>query len=334
LPTIFPAHAPKDAPFARDLSAFLESGCDVVCLTAEAAIKPGEDLLAAAEMGHSADILVVLLSPASNLRGWQRDRWEPLLQPDPATTGTQVAVFLLEECVFPPLLRRGSKFFDGTTNRISAMRRLKRWIKGLRHGALPAMVLSPDLEELYCALSDQPGILTAPGPVAERFAREAVHDFEAVFRIPSHGRTLAQIAGELGAQLGMALDGPVEDNCRRIGAVLSGKRCLVVLDAPQVAVDALLPRGGPAGRTSVLFTAEPVDTAPEAATLAAARRLVAARRYAEAYELLYLLLNSGAEPEPCARELIWICEHWDRLEEANNLRFRLGPAPSEQLRLF
>ncbi len=332
--SVYPAHAPEDALFARELGEFLESGCDVVCLPTEAAIKPGEDLLNTVELGHSADVVVVLLSGASNLHNWHRERWTPLLLPSPAESETQVAVFLLEDCTFPALLRRGSKFFDATSDRLSALRRLKRWLRGIRLGTSNGMHFSPDLEDLYRQLADQPGVLTVPGAIADRFAREAVHDFEAVLWVPSHGRTLARIAGDLGAQLGMTLDGELEDNCRRIGGTLSGKRCLLVLDAPQVDVEALVPRGAPAGRTSVLVTSEPVRMTDEKPTLATARNLVAARRYAEAYDLLYRLLNLGVEPESCARELIWICEYWDRLEEANNLRFQVGPSPSEQLRLF
>jgi hypothetical protein len=45
-------------------------------------------------------------------------------------------------------------------------------------------------------------------------------------------------------------------------------------------------------------------------------------------------LKSGIEPQSCARELVWICERWDRLDEANALRSYFGPSPSEQLLLF
>jgi hypothetical protein len=65
-----------------------------------------------------------------------------------------------------------------------------------------------------------------------------------------------------------------------------------------------------------------------------ARSLIAARRYAEAYELLYRLLDAVVEPDACARELTWICEHWDRVEEANVLRFNYGSLEGEQLALF
>ena len=121
------------------------------------------------------------------------------------------------------------------------------------------------------------------------------------------------------------------ENCGRIRELLSVKRCLLVLDAPQVAVDPILP---PCGRTSVLFTSEPVRTVEDDRGLATGRALVSAGRFAEAYDILYEILNAGIEPKSCARELVWICERWDRHEEANALRFHFGPSPSEQLRLF
>jgi hypothetical protein len=210
------------------------------------------------------------------------------------------------------------------------MRQLKRWIWGIRQGTSPAMAFPPELEPLYAGLVDRPGTMTASGTMAERFAQQAFRDFEVVFWVPAHGRSLARIAGELGAQLEMTLDGPLEDNCRRIRELLASRRCLVVFDAPEVAMDAILP----SGRTSVLFTDEPVRIVEDARNFAAARVLVVARRFAEAYELLYELFSAGIESGTCARELVWICERWDRVEEANALRFRFHPDSAEQMRLF
>lgn len=328
--SVFLAHAPLDAPFAQQLRTFLEIGCDAVCFAPDDVIRTSQDLISAAELGHSADILVLLLSPASNPPQWHRQRWEPILLHTASEDNTRIAIFLLEECVFPPLLRRKLKFFEATGERLPVMRQLKRWLLGIQSGKYPEMALSPDMETLYRVLADEPGIFTASGPMADRFAREAAPDFEAVLWIPASGRTLAQIAGEIGSRLGMTLDGPLEDNCRRIREILSGKRCLLILDAPQAALDSLIP----SGRTSILFTSEPVHILDDERNLGSARALVSARRFAEAYEVFYELLNTGVEPEFCARELVWICEHWDRQDEANALRFHFGPAPSEQLRLF
>ena len=328
--TVFPAHALADAPAAREIGVFLESGCGVACLTTEATLKPGDDLLSAAELGRSADVLILLLSAASNLSRWSRDRWEALLLGNPAEIGTHIAVFLLEECAFPQLLRRRPGFFDATAGRLCAMRRLKRWLRGVQLGTSPAVHHSTDLEDLYRCLADKPGTLTAQGAMADRFAREAAHDFEAVFWIPCHNRTLAQIAGNLGAQMQMPLEGPLEENCQRLRRELSGNRFLLVLDAPQVAVDAIMPNG----RTSVLFTSEPVRIVDDGENLPAARRLFSAGRFAEAYEIYYRLLNSGADPESCRRDMVWVCESWGRTEEADTWRVRQSRLPGEQLRLF
>jgi hypothetical protein len=322
---IFLAHAAADAAFVAELSAFLEAGCDGVCVAADSAIQPGQDLLSTAEMTDADDVLVFVLSAASNPSRWLREVWEPLVAGRP-----RVSTFLLEECTFPLLLRRGSGFCDGTGSRLMAMRRLKRWIMGIRQGASPGMAFSAELEPLYVGLADRPGVLTVSGPMAERFTREASRDFEAVVWVAGRGRSLAQVAGDAGAQLEMTLDGPVEDNCRRLRETLAVRRCLVVFDAPDVSVDAMLP----SGRTSVLFTTEAVKLAGERRDFAAARELVVARRFAEAYEILYELFHAGMETDACARELVWICEHWDRVDEANALRFRFQPAVAEQMRLF
>lgn len=327
--SVFPAHAPADEPFGLELSRFLEAGCDEVIVASDAAVKPGGDLLSSAETGLSADILLLLLSPASNLARWPRERWEPILFDQAAEAGTRVGVVLLRECGFPDLFRRKLKFFDATSARLPALRRIKRWINSVRVGANPDMSFSPELEALYRDLADRPGTITASAAIAGCFAREASPDFEAVCRIPAHGRTLAQIAGELGVQLGMTLDGPVEDNCRRIRELLSAKRCLVIFDAPEVCVDSLIP----SGRTSVLFSDE--CAGPETpTTLAAARRLVSAGRYAEAYEILSRLYDAGVESESCAREMVWICDHWGRYVEASLLRTEYRVPPTEQLSLF
>lgn len=339
--SVLPVHAPADAAVAAELSAFLESafpisGDGVRCDLADARIQAGEDLLSAAELGQSPDVLLLLLSRASNLPHWSRDRWQPLLGGNPAETGTWVAVLWLEDCEFPALLKRGSGFFDARLescpggSRLAVFRRIKRWLRGIRMGTAPASHFSADLEELYRASADRPGRISASGALAERFAREALYDFEAVYWVPAHGRNLTQVAGELGSQMGLALDGMPEQNCAQIRQVLSARRCLLVLDAPGIDLSPILP----VGFTSTIITTEPVRIVKEDFTLAAARALVLARRFAEAYELLYRLLDAGMETEACARELVWICEHWDRTEEANQLRFHPGAPVCEQLRLF
>ena len=190
---------------------------------------------------------------------------------------------------------------------------------------------SGDLEDLYLGLADRAGTLHVSGEVAARFAKEAVEELEALLWVPCRGRTLAQAAGELGHPLGLALDGPKEENCIRLRMFLAERRCLVVLDAPgpEILQELIASR-----RTSTAITHDPVRFLETPETLVYARRLVAERRCAEAYELLYRLLDAVVDPDSCARELTWICEPWDRVEEASVLRSNCRPSRAEQLGLF
>ncbi len=180
-------------------------------------------------------------------------------------------------------------------------------------------------------LADRAGTMHVNGAAAARFAKEAREEFEAVLWVPCHGRTLAQAAGELGHRLRLTLDRMVKENCGRIRELLTNHRCLVVLDAPTAEISRELTAGG---RTSTAITDEVVRILETPETGAWARHLVAERRFAEAYELLYRRLDAVDDPDNCARELTWICEHWDRVDEANVLRLHYGRGEAEQLRLF
>jgi hypothetical protein len=332
LATAFFAHASTDHEFASRLAGFLESGCDLTCFVDEGLIGEGQDLISKAEEGFCADVLVLLLSPASCPVRWARERWEPVLFDQAKQKNVEVMTMLVNECSFPPLLRRRN-FVDATTNERTAWRLLKRWfwLYKPEPGVLPNTEFSHDLEDLYATLADRVGTMSVAGADARRFTREAAAEFEAVLWVPCHGRTLSRAAGELAHQLGLNLDAPVKENCRRIRDVLTKHRCLVVLDAAGAEILLQLVAGG---RTSTAVTHDAVKIVETPKTPAYARSLIAERRYAEAYELLYRLLDAVIDPDNCARELTWICEHWDRVEEANALRLNYGPAGMEQLALF
>jgi hypothetical protein len=330
--SLFLAHAPTDHEFARALSRFLEFGCNVTCSPEEGLIEPGEDLLAKAEQGLASDVLILLLSEHSWTTRWPRERWEPILFAQTQQSGVETAAILLGDCPFPPLLRR-KNFFDAAAAPKTAMRILKRWLwqgqRGAAHSLNPAV--AADLEELYSNLSDEAGTLRASGAEAERFAKEASQEFEAVLWVPCHRRTVAQIAGELARQLRLVLEGTTEQNCCAIQNLLSTRRCLLVLDAPAPEkASALIPHG----RTSTLITTEPVNILETPDTLAHARKLIGGRRYAEAYELLYRLLDVDVSASDCAHELSWICERWNRIDESLSLRSYYRLPPTEQLSLF
>lgn len=329
---IFLAHAGADHEFARRLAQFLEFGCNVNCSADEGLILQDQDLLSKCEDGLASDVLVLLLSADSWQARWPRQRWERILFEETRNGGVELVSVLLGECPFPPLLRR-QNFIDGTRDRLTAMRLLKRWIWRRKAETAQALnsTLSSDLEDLYCNLSDDAGTLRASGEDASRFVKEAGQEFELVLWVPCHQRSLSQIVGEIAAQLGITLDGPVEQNRRSIHDVLVQRRCLLVLDAPQPALaSALIPHG----RTSTLVTTDAVKRAATPKTLAYARKLIADRRYAEAYELLHDLLDSDISTADCARELTWICEQWNQINEADSLRSYYRLPPTEQMSLF
>ncbi len=88
------------------------------------------------------------------------------------------------------------------------------------------------------------------------------------------------------------------------------------------------------GRSSTLVTREPVEIRETPFTFDYGRQLVRQRRLAEAYELFCALINSAAaDPGFCAQELVSICEHWGRTEEAARLR-QFDQAPTQQMGLF
>ena len=332
LTSIYLAHAEPDHPFAQRLSAFLELGCNVHCSLDDGLISDGEDLIDKAEQGLACDVLVLLLSPASWPDPCPRERWEPVLFNAASESRVELASVMTTDCRFPALLRRRN-FFDAAIDPDAALRQMKRWLWQRSQGASHSVntAFSSDLADLYSALSDQAGTLRASAAEASRFIKEAGQEFEAVIQIPCHDRTAAQVAGELAVQLGLTLDGALEDNCRRIHELLFKRRCLLVLDAPapEIAAEFIA-----SGRTSTLVTLEPIQVIETPRTLAYARQLIHRRRYAEAYELLYSLLDSDTSTADCAHELSWICEHWNRAEESESLRFHYRLPPTEQLALF
>jgi hypothetical protein len=313
------AHAAPDRFYAQQIAALLEAGCDVRCDLG--LLGPGQDLVELAE--QCVDPLILLLSKDSWPKRLPRERWDPLLLELP------LASVLLNPCPFPELLRRRAFFDNDDPN---AARGVKRWLWQQRRESGEAIRFkwSEDLETLYIALADRAGAQTASAEQARLFAREASAEFERVIWIPCHGRTLAECTGELGTELGLTMDEPEKQNRRRVLDTLQERRCLVVLDTPSEEARAALDVGG---RSSVLVTTEPLEMRETPRTFPHARELLRGRRYAEAYDLLYLLMEDSVDTSACARELTWICEHWGRTAEAERLR-QYDPAPVRQMGLF
>ena len=103
--TAFLAHARPDHEFASRLAEFLEAGCNLTCFVDEGLIGDDQDLISKAEEGFCADVLALLLSPASCPIRWARERWEPVLFDQAKQNNVEVVTVLIKECSFPALLR-------------------------------------------------------------------------------------------------------------------------------------------------------------------------------------------------------------------------------------
>ena len=136
----------------------------------------------------------------------------------------------------------------------------------------------------------------------------------------SYGRQVLLIDADLRRPGQQALFGLSTDDGIRsaLEAVTAGEAVSVQEIAPRMA---LLP-AGKAFR-------DPVSVLETHDSLEDARILIAGRRYAEAYEMLYRLRDAGVAVESAARELAWICDHWDRIDESNSLRIGSFTGPEQ-----
>jgi hypothetical protein len=207
-------HAAADRPFARELAAYIERNLPLSVSCDDALVGPDLDILDATERALSAEVALVLLSPASMPKQPDRDRWMNVFLEQPKELMTPLGFVLVSDCRFPQLLRR-ERFFDASSDRLAALREVKRWL--LRPNEYGGSVAppSPDLDELRCALADRPGIAEVDSATATRFARQCALDYEAVYRLDCRGLSAAGVQAEMEAV------GP-QDPDRRVLFVLAG----------------------------------------------------------------------------------------------------------------
>jgi hypothetical protein len=232
-------HAAEDDATVGAVSDFLESNCSLTVSRTEGLVRPGFDLVDAAELGLSADVVLVALSPASVPAAWRRERWEPIFRNQPGELGTSVVILLLRACRFPELLRR-ENFFDLSRDRLLAgQRALKRWFFAMQSPSQTVVDLPPvsirgplrNFEELRRRIADCPGMeagLTAEDALA--FAHECKDDFEGVFWIDCTRRSRAGVLGDIGHALGLRLPGSEEQNRTTLCDWCANRRCLFILD--------------------------------------------------------------------------------------------------------
>ena len=351
IPTLFPVYAPADRKLAERLAKFLEQGADVRVFLEDGELRSGEDLLSKARDARTADIIVVLFSRESMALSpsWARTNWEGPLVTEPAAEGVRIAFLRCDECVPPKVLEP-----QFTTRQF---RQLKRWLRvGQAH---PPANTSPDVDILGIALADRPGYETTDSAdTARQFAEAFRDDFDAAVFLDCADRSLAALAGDLAAQLGLRLEGPLETNLIRLREFCEPRRLLLVLEDPRTpdAMELVLE-----GRCSTLVSqapapagdADPIREIQSAfrdqktpwselcARARQGRRLLRdAGRIAELYELMQQW-HTGAEScddrtvlDESARELVWILEGWGMADEAQRLDYRRATEFDDQMMLL
>ena len=355
-PTVFPCYAAADRKLARRIADFLERGANVRVFFDEGELKPGEGLAAKTREARTADIVVVLFSRESLPARWRRDQWEPALVTEPAGEGVRIAFVRCDDCSPPKVL---APMFEAN---IGGFRQLKRWLrKGDtlgRETPRSAQPHSPEAEVLGIAIADRPGTETVEASATAReFAHAFRDDFEAVVILECTGRSLNALAGDLGAQLGLRLDGPLPANLQRLQGFCIDRRFLIVLDG---GTDDALDPFHFGGRCSVLISTgesptiskDPIRAAQQALSnpdgswtdicrhaRIGRRMLHGESRLAELLELMQqwhqLATSRHDRPvmEESAREMLWILETWGDTDQARELDLQPASEDSDQMTL-
>jgi hypothetical protein len=343
---------------AAALAEFLERGADVEVLVEDGAMRPGEDLVSKARDARTADVVLVLFSRHSMPSRWARAQWEDALVNEPKQEGVRIGFVRCDDCVPPAVLLPR---FELSGLRRDGLRKVKRWVRqSAASWSPPEEPRDRDhagyLEDLGIAIADRAGVTTASSAaLAYEFARAYAEDFDEIFRLECGGRTVAALAGDLAAQLGLKLEGEVDVNLKRLADFCAPRRFLFLLeDGGQDLVFG--------GRCSTLLVEEPgppcedeirsiqyaishADSGGDWTEICrrarAGRRLTRdAGRLAECYELMRQWHDLAEEREDrrvldeCAHEMVWILEGWGRLEEARQLEIRRAAEFDEQLPLF
>jgi hypothetical protein len=360
--SVFPVYAAADRAIAAALAEFLERGADVEVLLGEGEIRPGEDLISKARDARTADVVLVLFSRNSMPSRWARAQWESALVTEPREENVPIAFVRCDDCVPPAVL---NPRFELAGLRRAGLRDIKRWVRR-RHATWtpPAEPRDLDhagyLEDLGIAIADRAGTSVTPAPaLAYEFARAYADDFDEICHLQCGDRSIAALAGDLASQLGLRLEGEVDDNLERLTAFCSTRRFLFIIeDASQMAAQALTFEG----RCSTLMVEEPgppvydelrsiqyalshpepdADWSDLCRLARTGRRLTRdAGRLAECFELMQQWNELAHERDDravldeSAREMVWILEGWERPEEARQLEVRRAAACDEQLPLF
>jgi hypothetical protein len=250
--TVFLCHARQDSPLAHEVAQFLVRGADVRFFIEDGMLDSSAELMDKIREGQTADVILVLLSPASSPTKWNREQWQPVLFDEPAAASIPVGVVLVSECSFPALLRR-KNFFDFAAAPLSAKRELRRWLIGMEAErtvprGMPLLSTEPvDVENLVQQVADAPGTATATPAEAISFIRANWKDFESIHWMHCAARPFVSLAGELGAALSIQPFGELEQNLGQIREACISRRPLFVFDG---ITRSLFTQLSPGGRSS------------------------------------------------------------------------------------
>ena len=359
--TLFPCYAAADREVAVRIAEFLEAGAGVRVLLEEGEMRTGEDVVQKAREARMADIILVLFSRNSLPSPWPRYKWEGALQTEPIEENVRIGFLKCDDCSPPRVL---APQFDVASLPVPTLRRLKRWVRAGQYSEPAAHYpdLSRQVEALGAAIADQPGTATIErAALALEFARIFREDFDEVIRLECGGRSLAALSGDLATQLGLRLEGDLESNLARLRSFCSSRRYLLWLEGASAEEAGQLATGR---GSSTLISTEPRAEAPpddeslrdiqhifnhpgmvgdwaELCRLARQGLRLAGEqgRRAESFELLqkwHLLAEARADRrilEESAREMVWILEGWDRLEEARRMEYRRATQYDDQMAL-
>lgn len=244
---VFLSHSSKDKPFVRELAEFLEREGEIGVWLDEREIAAGENIVGKVGEGLDSDFVLLILSPDSVESEWVKEEWTDAFWDQTNNRKAKLAGVLYRDCRIPRLLRN-KKYFDLRTNQPQGFREIRTWLLTQRPGAVERVNVLPTRPPLFVGreneLADLRRRLQRGGAVvhiaemggrgkttlALEFAHRYQRDFEAVYWLPCQSGSLAAIAGELALQLGLKMEGDLEQIVRELKNVCARKRCLLILD--------------------------------------------------------------------------------------------------------
>lgn len=258
--------AREDAGQAAEIRRYVEANCSHVRFLEDAVVGSAAELLDTVESALGAQIVLLLLSPASVPARWSRAEWERVLFTMPHEENSALAFILVRECRYPAQFQKHKLFFDLTGDLKAGLRKLRRWLMEQnpmrieRAAVLPPRGDTKEEEGALDELLDSAGsAFDVPESVALGFAHAHEPDFEGTFWLGCEGRGAAGVVGDTGRALGLRLKGDLAQNREALREIAGQERYLFVFAGLGAGMREWAEFGG---RASVIFTACPNEPKP------------------------------------------------------------------------